>query len=112
VIAHYNLSSHSIQPEWLLRYLIPCPFRKITGVDCPGCGFQRSIIALLQGDIMQSIAYYPATLLLLSVFAYMLLNNKFKFSNYTSVKKWMFMASAFLIFSSYIIKITKLYIAL
>jgi hypothetical protein len=109
MFAKFIKSSHSIQPEWLLRYLIPCPFKKITGLDCPGCGFQRSVIALLQGDLVQSFIYYPATCLLLSSLLYIALNYKFQFTNYHSVKKWMFIASALVIMSSYFIKITWLY---
>jgi hypothetical protein len=112
MFVNINVSSHSIQPEWLLRYLIPCPFKKLTGIDCPGCGFQRSIIALLQGDVMQSFTYYPATLLLLSCILYMALNNKFHFKNYHTVKKWMLLTLALVITSSYVFKITSLHITL
>jgi hypothetical protein len=28
-----------------------CPFHKFTGFDCPGCGSQRAVHALLRGDI-------------------------------------------------------------
>jgi len=108
----YIVSSHSIQPEWLLRYLIPCPFKKLTGIDCPGCGFQRSIIALLQGDVMQSLTYYPATLLLLSILLYMALNNKFHFKQYYTVKKWMLLILAVVITSSYLFKLISLHIIL
>jgi hypothetical protein len=103
-------SSRSVQSEWLLRYLIPCPFKNLTGVDCPGCGFQRSVIALLQGDVMQSFAYYPSTLPLLITLLYMALNNKFHFANYALFKQWLFVASALMIISSYLLKITSLYI--
>lgn len=104
------VSSHSTQNEWLLRYLIPCPLKKLTGIDCPGCGFQRSVIALLHGDVMQSIAYYPATFLLLSILIYVMLNSKFQFTNYHRVKKWLLITSALVIISSYLIKITNTYI--
>jgi heme/copper-type cytochrome/quinol oxidase subunit 3 len=110
VFVNYIVSSHSIQLEWLLRYLIPCPFKKLTGIDCPGCGFQRSVIALLQGDIMQSFAYYPATLLLLSSLLYIALNNKFRFKNYDMVKKWLLLTLALVITSSYLIKLINLHI--
>ena len=28
-----------------------CPFRLLTGLQCPGCGSQRALHALLHGDI-------------------------------------------------------------
>ncbi|MBD5322399.1 MAG: DUF2752 domain-containing protein [Bacteroides sp.] len=28
-----------------------CPFKLLTGLDCPGCGSQRAIHALLHGDV-------------------------------------------------------------
>lgn len=48
--------------QWLQNHLLTCPFKKLTGFDCPGCGFQRSVIALLQGDILKSVELYPATI--------------------------------------------------
>lgn len=50
-------------------FLIPCPFKKITGIDCPGCGFQRSVIELLNGHFAESFRLYPATIPLLCLFA-------------------------------------------
>jgi len=34
-----------------------CPFKAMTGYDCPGCGFQRAVHALLHGNFMQAIRY-------------------------------------------------------
>ncbi|WP_263251551.1 DUF2752 domain-containing protein [Saccharopolyspora rosea] len=33
---------------------VPCPFRLITGLDCPFCGGSRMIGALLRGDVVQA----------------------------------------------------------
>ncbi|SFW13007.1 Protein of unknown function [Sinomicrobium oceani] len=57
--------------HWLQDHLLPCPFKWFTGIDCPGCGFQRSFLALLQGDLVRSLELYPATIpfLLLCVIA-------------------------------------------
>ncbi len=32
-------------------YFPECPFHKFTGLDCPGCGSQRAVHALLRGNI-------------------------------------------------------------
>lgn len=34
-----------------------CPFKLITGLQCPGCGFQRALHALLQGDVAAAARY-------------------------------------------------------
>ena len=30
--------------------MLPCPFHIFTGLDCPFCGGQRMVVALLQGQ--------------------------------------------------------------
>lgn len=34
-----------------------CPFKLLTGLDCPGCGFQRATHALLHGHVREAIGY-------------------------------------------------------
>ena len=34
-----------------------CPFKLLTGLDCPGCGFQRAIHALLHGRVAEAWAF-------------------------------------------------------
>jgi hypothetical protein len=73
--------------KWLLNHLLPCPFKTLTGIDCPGCGFQRSFVALIQGNLKESWALYPPTIPLLIVFTivavlyYRKSPNRFKFTN-------------------------------
>lgn len=54
--------SHLVFIQWLQHHLLTCPFKYLTGIDCPGCGFQRSLIALVQGNFHQSLALYPPTI--------------------------------------------------
>lgn len=37
---------------------LPCPFRTLTGLWCPGCGLTRATHHLLRGDISQAVHYH------------------------------------------------------
>ncbi|MFQ5607808.1 MAG: DUF2752 domain-containing protein [Candidatus Zixiibacteriota bacterium] len=39
--------------------LILCPFKNITGLDCPACGLTRSVSSLLHLDFGRSLFYHP-----------------------------------------------------
>lgn len=41
---------------------IPCLFRAITGLYCPGCGGTRAVLALLTGHPVKSFLYHPLVL--------------------------------------------------
>jgi hypothetical protein len=38
---------------------IPCAFHWMTGIPCPGCGLTRSILALMQGRLEDSLLLHP-----------------------------------------------------
>lgn len=42
-----------------------CPFRRITGIPCPGCGGLRSAHLLLQGDLWGALGLNPLSVLLI-----------------------------------------------
>jgi hypothetical protein len=41
------------------QHLLPCPFKFLTGCDCPACGTQRSIIYILKGEFAKSWEFNP-----------------------------------------------------
>ncbi len=41
------------------RFLPRCPFKLLTGWDCPGCGFQRAAHALLHGEWDKAWRFNP-----------------------------------------------------
>lgn len=45
--------------------LVLCPFRRITGVWCPGCGMTRAFAWMAHGDLHESLRYHPVAPLLL-----------------------------------------------
>lgn len=42
---------------------IPCPFRAVTGLQCPGCGISRMAISLLRLDFVSAFYANPVILL-------------------------------------------------
>ena len=40
-------------------FRIPCLFREVTGLQCPGCGTSRMALTLMRFDIPAAFAYNP-----------------------------------------------------
>jgi hypothetical protein len=60
--------------------MFPCLSKTLIGVECLGCGFQRSLLFLLRGEFTASFQMYPAlitTLLFLMVFSFHLIYKRF-----------------------------------
>lgn len=36
-----------------------CPFRTLTGLDCPACGGQRALYSLLHGEVAEALRFNP-----------------------------------------------------
>lgn len=45
--------------------MLTCSFKENFGVECLGCGTQRSFLALIRGDLVQSFIYNPGVLLVI-----------------------------------------------
>ena len=41
------------------RLFPPCPFRSVTGLDCPGCGSTRALHHLLHGRVLTAFDFNP-----------------------------------------------------
>jgi hypothetical protein len=95
--------------NWLQNHLLSCPFKKLTGVDCPGCGFQRSIIALIEGNFRKSIQLYPAAIPLLMTALFVLFAVRLKVDNRHIIKKTLYIATGGIMIISYVVKIYTLY---
>ncbi|WP_246001891.1 DUF2752 domain-containing protein [Mucilaginibacter gracilis] len=87
--------------------MIPCPLKKLTGFDCPGCGFQRSLIALLKGDVINSFYLYPATLPILVFLALCVTDARYKYDKNLRIKRPLFIFTAAVIAIAYVIKMSK-----
>ena len=96
--------------SWLQNHLLPCPFKYLTGIDCPGCGFQRAAVALIQGDFHESLILYPPAIPLIAFFAYGIAGRFLKLDNQQHLlKKSLFMIVGLLILLNYGFKILSIY---
>jgi hypothetical protein len=50
-----------------------CPFRTLTGLNCPGCGTTRGLHQLLHGHFVAAFELNPLMVLLLPILGYYLL---------------------------------------
>lgn len=64
---------------WLENHQLPCPVKSLLHIECPGCGLQRSFIALLEGDISKSIHHHVAAIPLICLFLLSVLQIKMGF---------------------------------
>ena len=66
VLALALVAYYYIDPSQYL--LVPkCPVKMLTGLDCPGCGFQRALHALLHGQLREAVAFNPFLLFALPI---------------------------------------------
>ncbi|MEW4922704.1 DUF2752 domain-containing protein [Algibacter sp. 2305UL17-15] len=52
----------------LEQYMLPCLNKKFFGIDCMGCGLQRSFSLLINGEFAEAFKMYPAIYTLVLMF--------------------------------------------
>ena len=56
-------------PSSPMSGIVLCPFRAVTGYDCPGCGMTRSCTHAMHGDLWGSLELHPLGLFVVASFA-------------------------------------------
>ena len=86
-------------------FMLPCLNKQIFGVDCLGCGLQRAVSLVFQGQFTAAFKMYPAiyTLLLLGIF--IIFNLYFKFKHAYKLKMGLIFLNVLIVIVSYLIKI-------
>lgn len=89
--------------------MLPCLNKKLFGLDCLGCGFQRSLLHVIKGDFIAAFNVYPAiyTLILMAIF--LILNLKFKFKSGKKIIIIFTLINVLIIITSYFIKMKPIF---
>ncbi len=91
--------------EWLENNLLACPYKKYFGVDCFGCGMQRSFVELLKGNLINSFYLYPALIPMIFMFLFLVIHLIFKFKNGGTWLKYNFIIVVVIVVVNFIIKL-------
>jgi hypothetical protein len=67
---------------YLLNYMIPCTNKSIFGVDCMGCGTQRSLYLLVNGNFIAAFKMFPPIFTTILLFLFIGLHFIDKSRNY------------------------------
>jgi len=87
-------------------FMLPCLNKTLFGVDCLGCGIQRSISLIFQGQFVAAYKMYPAIYALILLFLFIGLNFFFKFKNSNKIITVLAILSILIILINYVYKLT------
>ena len=93
----------------LEKYMLPCLSKYFMEIDCPGCGFQRSLFALIQGDFAYAFKIFPAiytTLLFFMISTYFMVTRKQVVLKYVVISA---IVNAFVTLIAYIFKLNFIF---
>lgn len=83
----YHMQLLSVFTLSIENYMLPCFTKKLFGFDCPGCGLQRSLVHLVNGEFGAAFEMYPAIYPMLVLFSFIAFDKmfSFKFSNVITI---------------------------
>jgi hypothetical protein len=90
---------------WLENHQIPCLYHRVLGIECPGCGLQRSFIELLKGNLGESFMIYPPLLPVMCLFGFLLLHLVFHFKKGANILKISAFIAGGIMFINYMINL-------
>ncbi|MDG1729387.1 MAG: DUF2752 domain-containing protein [Algibacter sp.] len=87
------------------EFMLPCLNKKLLGIECMGCGMQRAIALIFQGEFIAAFQMYPAIYSLIALFLYIGINIFFKFKHSNKIIGALAIITVSIIITSFIIKI-------
>lgn len=89
--------------------MLPCLFKKMFGFDCIGCGIQRAIVLLFQGNFRDAFYMFPAIYSTILFFVFLSLHLLDKKHTYHKIVILFAILNALIMIISYVYKMRFLY---
>ncbi|WP_350290852.1 DUF2752 domain-containing protein [uncultured Croceitalea sp.] len=86
-------------------YMLPCLNKQLFGIDCPGCGLQRSVLLLFEGEFVAAFQMYPAIFTLIPLFGIIIINRLFSLKYGSQFIIGLSISSVALILINFILKL-------
>jgi hypothetical protein len=90
--------------DWLEHHLFPCFFKSHFGMECPGCGMQRSLIALLKGNFHESLQYHLALIPFIITIILLLIQLRIKHVNGGKLVMWAFIVTTSITIIQFVVR--------
>ena len=88
--------------------MLPCMNKSLLGVDCLGCGTQRSFFLLINGNFIKAFYQFPAIYTTLLLFGFLGLHFIDKSRDYHKIIIGMAISNALIMIIAYIYKMINL----
>lgn len=86
------------------RLMLPCMSKTMFGIECPGCGLQRSVALLLEGEFWAAFKMYPAIYAIIALFGFLIYDYLFKVKYSNRINMVLMILAVGLILINYILK--------
>jgi len=85
--------------------LLPCLNKELLGVECFGCGIQRSLVFLCKGEFVKAFQMYPAIYTLILLLLFLIVNIFYKFKYDTVIRNVLIAVNLLIILIAYFYKL-------
>ncbi len=92
---------------FLEEHLFSCSFKTAFGVDCPGCGMQRAFLALIKGNLVESLNFNASLIPFLLTFFYSIAHLIINFKNGARNIVWFFCITVGIMVVNFVIKMAS-----
>jgi hypothetical protein len=86
------------------EFLLPCLNKQLFGIECYGCGSQRAVLLLLDGEFTAAFRMFPAIYSVLILLIFILFNLFHRFKYDFSIKIGFILLNAAIIIINYTVK--------